>query len=100
MTRKIIIIIVLLTGSLLSQAQLKGVFNKVKNKVDQRVDKKIDAEIEKTLDKAEGKDPAPAPSTTKSNTKPADEKVAKPEEDNSIKSYSKFDFIPGEVILY
>lgn len=96
MAKRLFIITLLLAGSYLSQAQLKGIFNKVKNKTEQRVDKKIDNEIDKTLDKAEGKNTTPEPAQTKgpaATTKPA-------EEENSIKSFSKFDFIPGELILY
>jgi OmpA-OmpF porin, OOP family len=96
MTKKFTMVVLLLAGSFLSHAQLKSIFNKVKNKTDQRVDKKIDAEIDKSLDKAEGKNTEPAPSEA-----PADKQsVANPEEDNSIKSFSKFDFIPGDSILY
>jgi OmpA-OmpF porin, OOP family len=91
------IITLLLAGSYFSQAQFKNILNKVKDKTKQRADKKIDSEIDKTLDKAEGKNTQPAPNnapvTTTTATKPA-------EEDNSIKSYSKFDFIPGDSIIY
>jgi outer membrane protein OmpA-like peptidoglycan-associated protein len=95
MTRISIIIVLLLTGSLLSQAQLKGIFNKVKNKAEQTVDKKIDSEIDKAFDKPEAKNSQP-----ESNTTASDELASKPGDDNSIKTFSKFDFIPGDSILY
>jgi outer membrane protein OmpA-like peptidoglycan-associated protein len=95
MTKKIFIIVLLLAGSYLSQAQLGGLINKVKNKAKDRVDRKVDKEIDKTLDEVEGKNTQPAPNNT-----PAKETATKPEEDNSIKSYSKFDFIPGDSIIY
>ena len=97
MTKRFAIVVLLLTLSFLSQAQLKGIFNKVKNKTEQRVDKKIDTEIDKTLDKAEGKNTQPAPNDAPATKAPL---AAKPEENNDIKSYSKFDFIPGDSILY
>jgi OOP family OmpA-OmpF porin len=95
MTRKLIIVIILLTGSLLSQAQLKGIFNKVKNKTEQAVDKKVDSEIDKAFDKPESKK-----TETETDAIAPKETVSIPEEDNSIKAFSKFDFIPGDSILY
>jgi OmpA-OmpF porin, OOP family len=81
---------------LIASAQIGGLLNKVKNKVHQRVDNKVDKAIDKTLDKAEGK-----------NT--SSDAVVKPEENSTgstikphgaVKSFSKYDFIPGEKILY
>ena len=97
MAKKIFIITILIAGSYFSKAQLKSIFNKVKNKTEQRVDKKIDTEIDKSLDKAEGKNTEPALSEAPVDKQSSE---AKPEEDNSIKSFSKFDFIPGDSILY
>src|SRR4030095_16313452 len=89
-----------------SGAQLNGIMNKVKNKAKQTTDRKIDQEIDKTLDGAEGTPkkteptsptapkPAPAPAETKQETK---EPVA---EEAPIRSFTKYDFIPGELILY
>jgi OmpA-OmpF porin, OOP family len=78
----------------ISQAQLKGlvkkVQNKVEQKVEQRIDKKIDQEVEKTLDEIEGKG-----SDKKENA--ADKNSANT---GGIKSYSKYDFVPGEKIIY
>ncbi len=77
-----------------SQAQLgKGLMAKVKEKVSARADKKIDAAIDTTLDAVEGKNSKPVagnavvPAETK--TSPAGKT-----------SYAKFDFIPGEQIIY
>jgi OmpA-OmpF porin, OOP family len=97
MTKRLFIIAILLAGSYLAQAQLNGIFNKVKNKAQQRADKKVDAEIDKALDKAEGKNTQPAPNDAPVVKEPS---AAKPEEDNAIESYSKFDFIPGDSIIY
>lgn len=85
---------ILLAGSLLSQAQFKNLLNKVKNKTEQRADRKIDEGIDKALDKAEGK--------SSDNNQPVTSKETNTESepDNSIKSYSRFDFIPGDSILY
>lgn len=80
-----------------SQAQLGGLINKVKNKTQQRVDNKIDKEIDKSLDKAEGKKTAPARS---GGTNTNSETDAEPEVDNSVKSYTRYDFIPGDSLIY
>ncbi len=97
MTKRLFIIAILLAGSYFAQAQLNGIFNKVKNKTKDRVDRKVDNEIDKTLDKAEGKNTQPSVNETPSAKEPS---AAKPEEDNAIKSYSRFDFIPGDSIIY
>ena len=97
MNIKCLLLLLLVSGPLLSNAQLKGIMNKVKNKVNQRIDKKVDDEINKTLDKAEGKEQPPA-ETTKPSTPVV--KIVSDDEATSLKSYSKFDFIPGELILY
>jgi len=97
MTRKFILIALLLTGSIMSQAQLKGIFNKVKNKTDQAIDKKIDSEIDKAFSKSDDKNTKPQAETKEVETK---ETVSTPVEDNSITVFSKFDFIPGDSILY
>jgi len=90
-------IIYTLTAALLlgipGYSQFKSLLNKVKTKVDQRVDRKVDNSIDQTLDRAEGK------STTATAATPAagaTEENAK----SSLKSYSKYDFVPGEKVLY
>jgi len=87
-------------------AQLNGIMNKVKNKAKQTTDRKIDQEIDKTFDGTDGNQkktapasptapqPAPAPAETKQETK---EPLA---EEAPLKSFTKYDFIPGELILY
>src|SRR5689334_20046539 len=75
-------------------SQFKGLLNKVKAKVDQRVDRKVNNTIDKGLDKAEGKDTqAAAPGV-------AGTAETKAEEPASLKSFSKYDFVPGEKVLY
>ena len=92
-----LLILLLFLCPFLSNAQLKGIMNKVKNKVNQRVDKKVDKEIDKALDKAEGKEgPATAPVKTSAPVAANESEY----EGNSLKSFSKFDFIPGDLILY
>jgi outer membrane protein OmpA-like peptidoglycan-associated protein len=70
--------------------QFGGLINKAKNKISQRVDRKVDQGMDQALDKAEGKD-APA---VNSNSDGAT--AAAP----TLSSYSKYDFVPGEKVLY
>ncbi len=98
MIRIFIIAALLLSAPLMANAQFGNILNKVKDKSKQRADQKIDKEIDKALDQAEGKKTTSEPvsdgnsRTTTSETKPV--------EDNSLKSFSKYDFIPGDSILY
>jgi OmpA-OmpF porin, OOP family len=90
MYKKIVLLLLIVTP-FVSNAQLGGLINKVKNKVNNRVDRKVDAEIEKNLDKVEGKQPAPS-STSKTNEPSASAQ--------GLQSYAKYDFVPGEKIIY
>jgi OmpA-OmpF porin, OOP family len=96
MKRIAILIVVALAVSSGTNAQ--GILNKIKNKVKQRADQKVDNEIDKTLDKVEGKNttttkPAPAETPVTASPVPA-------VEEPKVKAFSKYDFIPGDSILY
>ncbi len=96
---KYMLFVLLATVPAVSNAQFGGFMNKIKNKVSQkvtqRVDTKIDKAIDKSLDVAEGKN------TGSSTTAEAKETpVNTASEGGSIKSFSKYDFVPGEKILY
>jgi outer membrane protein OmpA-like peptidoglycan-associated protein len=88
---------------MLAQAQFgKNLLDKAKNKAAQRADAKVDKAIDKSLDAMEGKEtqsatqtPAkPAPQENKAAEKKEEEKA------NPVSSYSKYDFVPGERIIY
>jgi OmpA-OmpF porin, OOP family len=85
-----------------ANAQLGGLLNKAKNKIQQRADNKVDNAMEKGLDKAEGKNTKNNNSNSKSDS--PSEKSEQPSEEKSeqnlIQSYSKFDFIPGDSLIY
>lgn len=96
---------ILLLGMLMgtrAEAQFGNILKKTKDKAQQRVDNKIDKQIDKTLDKAEGKKDAPAASNNKEKSSEATEDTDAPaaKEEKSFSSFSKFDFIPGDSILY
>lgn len=80
-------------------AQFGGLINKVKNKAQQRADKRVDTEIDKALDKAEGK-PTASNSKDVEATGDATTTPGANTNENTLKSFSKFDFIPGDSILY
>ena len=75
------------------QAQLGRLANKVKNKIAQRADAKEDKAIDKALDAIEGKN---TDGGNRSQTTTADTIKAPA----SLASYSRYDFVPGERILY
>src|SRR5205814_8402807 len=96
MNRKFIIALMVITIPFLATAQLRGLMNKIKNKVDQKIDSKVDQQIDKTLDEARGEknnngntlvNPSMGPTQTKTQESP-------------LKSFSQYDFIPGDSILY
>src|ERR1700750_1482636 len=97
MKSKLIVAVLIMSLPFFANAQLKGLMNKVKNKVDQRIDSKVDKQIDKTLDEVEGKETKDVASTTPtSTTKPEETKAEEP----ALKSFSKYDFVPGDSILY
>ena len=81
---------------LAAPAQFKKLLNKVKDKAEQRADTRVDQSIDKGLDKVEGKGKPATGGAASAETK-LDE--AQPE-GPSLKSFSKYDFIPGDSVLY
>ncbi|MBS1603515.1 MAG: OmpA family protein [Bacteroidetes bacterium] len=82
----ILLFTVLLAGQ--SFGQFGSLINKAKNKINQRIDRRVDQGMDKALDKAEGK------STATSGDSPGSEPAP------TLASFSKYDFIPGEKVLY
>lgn len=98
MNRKILIALLIAVLPFTVEAQLGGLINKVKNKAKQRVDNKIDKEIDKSLDEIEGKkkaEPVSGPAISENKSDSPAEPV-----DDTPKSFKKYDFIPGDQILY
>lgn len=81
--------------SFASNAQLGGLINKVKNKAKSRADQKVDQQIDKTFDEIEGKNTASSSTTAATLAAPA-----AAVEEPTLKSFSKYDFVPGEQVLY
>jgi OOP family OmpA-OmpF porin len=97
---KLFIAIAIILMPFLSNAQFGNLLKKAKNKVEQRVENKIDKEMEKKLDEVEGKETPSANNNSGNTSTPSNEANQPKEEKQSIKSFSKFDFVPGEKILY
>ncbi|MBO9155364.1 OmpA family protein [Chitinophaga sp. GCM10012297] len=76
-----------------ADAWLNKINNKIKTKATARADKKIDQAIDKGLDIAEGKN-MPAEKTGPAQKKQEDITAA------GAKTYVKYDFVPGEHIIY
>jgi OOP family OmpA-OmpF porin len=95
--KKKIIIVLFAIAPFAATAQFKKFADKIKSKVNQRVDSKTDKAIDKTLDEAEGKNTtaahSPAPAAGNAETVPA-------KAEQAVKSFTKYDFIPGEKVLY
>lgn len=90
-------ILLLMILPVMANAQLKGwaekIGNKVKHKSAARADSKIDRAIDKTLDMAEGK----GQPVIKNEMK---KKEAVDSSAPGSKMYAKYDFVPGEQVIY
>ena len=97
--KKILVFLIFLTPTLTfaQSAFLEKVKNRTKNKVENRALNKIDKEVDKTLDEIEN------PSSAKTTEEKV--KVNKAEHGNVASAdhltvYSKYDFVPGEKVVY
>ncbi len=96
-TYKKIVGLLIVISPALCQAQLGGLLKKAKSKVEQRIDSKVDNEMNKTLDQVEGKQ---ATQSNTNNNSTTNTSADQPKAEKGIKSFSKFDFVPGERIIY
>jgi outer membrane protein OmpA-like peptidoglycan-associated protein len=96
MKAKPIAIAVLLLLPFLASAQIKGLLNKVKSKVEERVNNKTDKAMDKTLDEIQGK----KTNEVADKDSPVSTAPEVKTESTSLKSYSKYDFVPADSIIY
>lgn len=89
-----LLMIVSLPG--MTNAQLGGLINKAKSKVESRINNKVDQSMDKALDAAEGKNTAGPTAAAPEASRGEETAPAK----KGVTSYSRFDFIPGEKVLY
>jgi OOP family OmpA-OmpF porin len=88
-------ILLLMLIPFLGQAQFGNLLKKAKDKITQRADARVDKEMDKKLDEVEGKK-----SNGPSDNSTAVTETAQVENKAMVRSYSKFDFVPGEKIIY
>jgi len=98
--KKIILFVLLISPSLVfaQGGLLKKLENRAKQKAEQRVVNKADQEIDKALDDVEGKK-QPAKTEAPKEAPKTEVKEVK-EETPTLTAYSKYDFVPGERIIY
>lgn len=100
MSKKLIWLLMMVIPAI-TQAQFNNVLKRTKDKVSNRVDTRVDKEIDKKLDEMEGKETAKADTKT---TEPSREATTTTTTTASapepVKGFSKFDFVPGERIIY
>ena len=88
------IMLALLALPFTMKAQLGRFIDKAKNKTQQRIDNRVDRSIDQALDKMEGRE-------TTSGGQTQNETVSQPpKQEEGLTSYSKYDFIPGEKVIY
>jgi OmpA-OmpF porin, OOP family len=86
---------IILSASFLSaQELLSKIKNKVKNTVENRTVADIDKKVNKTIDEIEEKNTPPAAGNNPQTSAPAST------ESNQLASYTKYDFVPGDTVLY
>lgn len=105
MKKMIAIILLLAPVTMFSQGLLDRLKKKVKDKAEQRVEKNVDKTLDKGFDKVEdAAKPGSSSSADKKNTRATEQiaatEKAEPSATPALKSYSRFDFVPGDSILY
>lgn len=100
--KKLIIALVILAPCL-AQAQsglLEKIKNRAKAKAEQRVVNRADKEMDKALDDIEGKGQPAKESNNSTASTSSKETAPKQDATPTITAYSKYDFVPGEKIVY
>lgn len=108
MKRMLVMILLMVPATVFCQGFMDRLKKKVVNKAEQKAEQKIDKGIDKGVDKAEqaakGKKPADTPAAAKTpaagTTAPAANSPEPAPQSAALKSNSRFDFIPGEQIVY
>jgi len=108
---KFLVVAIILSLPISTQAQIKlDLKKKIENKVNQRVNQKADQAVDKGLDAVEGSVKEDEKKTDQANE---DQESAGAAEDNQaatdkpagqeqpqLQSYSKYDFVPGEKVIF
>ena len=97
------LLLILLAFALLpitTTAQLNRILNRAANKVQQRADNKVDQAIDKTLDEVEGKNSSAKKNEDNESATTHSTSAGAKSQEEPITSFSKYDFVPGETIVY
>lgn len=108
-----ILIVFALFSSATANAQFRNLDKKIEQKVKRRAERKVDQAIDKALDKTEkgAEDAVKGDKKTKNKTgnesaenepddKPSEEGSTESADKKSFQAYTKFDFIPGEKVIF
>ncbi|HBC77475.1 MAG TPA: OmpA family protein [Bacteroidales bacterium] len=111
-----IFILVLITGFTAANTECQirvDLKKKLENKVNQRVNQRTDQAIDKGMDKVEGDIKGDAKKTDQANETQKTQEIKQAEQDNAdkgettsgqeqtkLESYTKYDFIPGEKVIF
>jgi outer membrane protein OmpA-like peptidoglycan-associated protein len=97
--KRLIFLFILLFISFESYPQFDDILKKVKDKAEDKAKEKINQTIDTTIDNATNKkDKEQTEVETKQSENVNNEE--KPTESEGLKSYSKFDFVPGEQVIF
>lgn len=99
--KKYLLLTFLVTLQLMTTAQiLKRISDRARQKLEQKVDQKVDKTIDSALDGHRSKKPVDSalPRSVPGEKEAVGTKAA-PVEESTLKSYSKYDFVPGEKVI-
>lgn len=99
--KKYLLLTCLLVLKIMTPAQiLKHITDRAKQKIEQKVDQKVDKAMDTIMDGKRTKKPVDS-SLTRSSTSSNEPAATNPAsvEEGTLKSYSKYDFVPGEKVV-
>ena len=98
MKRLLILLTVIVLGTQTDAQVLKNVANKAKQKVNQKVDQKADKAIDEAIDGKKNTDESKDAGET-TEVKDAGSKTDEKPAEETLKAYSKYDFVQGEKVI-
>jgi OOP family OmpA-OmpF porin len=102
MKKKFLLAMLLISTHFIQAQLLKKIADRAKNRAESNVNKKVDNAVDKTVDDAtdlKKDDKSGTENTTTNNTSSDKQNTDNTATIGSIKSYSKYDFVPGEKIV-
>src|SRR5690606_6271120 len=84
----------------LTGASAQSVLKRIKSKVEEKVSERVIDEADKVLSKSLDKNADSAPESTKEKDELKDTKENSNEQFPMTKSFGKYDFVPGDTVIY